>query len=759
MPNKSLLNNNYKNNELSSQLGVSELLTKLLFLRGITTFSDAKDFLYATLDNLTSPFVFKNMEQATWRIKNAIKNEERIVIYGDYDCDGVGAIAILYLCFRDINKKVNYYIPNRANEGYGINLAAIDKIKEEYNPDLIITVDCGATSVDEISYIKSLGIDIIVTDHHICNCTMPDCLVINPCMNENVSPLCGAGMAFMLSRAVFGDKIAFRYLDICAISTIADIVPLVKDNRIIAKFGLEAIKKGNCRYGIKDLAKVANVDTKNITSFDIGYKIAPRLNSSGRLDTAYDSLYLLIEEDRTATGLLSEQLNLQNMERQNYSRDIFIEAMEMLKDYDFGKYRIIVLCKNDWQEGVIGIVSSKVSEYFNLPVILLTSSQNGDIKGSARSIEGINIADLLEKNSQYLNSFGGHSMAAGLSLDKYNLDAFVESINNNIINTFSEQTFKRTNKYDIELSIKEIKLDHLQELSLLEPFGHKNCKPVFCDSNFTAEFSQIGSTNHIKARAARGDIISFNGIDYLELFNSSTTKSIVYTINKNYFKGRESNQFLIKNFYANDIETSKDSVICRMLSLIINANNSQLPQKPKSGEQPNLFIAYSKESFSKMLAIEPNIDVVFYKPKFMNVSQTLVFCPDENFPYHYYKKITILDNLPKILVDFLASFATIEYKVLSEKVKIDSDITVLREDYLFISSIIAAESSYFDMENFYKTAMQFGYNKSKLQFYLAVSIFIELKLLNITNNDIICSNHRVKIEESSIYEHFVKKME
>lgn len=758
MPDKIALNEkNYK--ELSSQLGISELLAKLLFLRGITAVDDAKEFLYPTLDNLSSPFIFKNMNCAAERIKKAIKDNEKIVIYGDYDCDGVGAIAILYLCFRDIDKKVNYYIPNRANEGYGINLSAIDKIKQDFDPDLIITVDCGATAVEEVNYIKSLGIDIVVTDHHLCGCDLPHCLVLNPWINDDVTPLCGAGMAFMLSRAVFGDNIAFKYLDICALSTIADIVPLTKDNRIIVKFGLEAMRHGNCREGIKDLARIAKVNIKHITSFDIGYKIAPRLNSSGRLDTAYHSLNLLIEEDRTAIRLLSDQLNLQNIERQNYSRDIFLEALELLKDYDFDKQKVIVLYKKDWQEGVIGIVASKIAEGFYLPTILLTSSQNGDIKGSARSIEGINIADLLEKNSVYLRSFGGHSMAAGLSLEKSMLPSFMKSINNDIISSYEAKHFQRTNKYDMELSIKDIKANHLQELSLLEPYGHKNSKPIFCDSNFSAEFTQIGTSDHIKAKSPRGEIINFNGLDYLELFNGETKKHIIYTINKNYFNGRESNQFFIKSFFAKDIVTSLENSVCRMLGTIINANNVILPTKVKKGEHPHLFIAYSVESFEALLKKYPDIEVVFYHPKRINVNKTLVFCPGADYPYCYYEKITILDSLPPVLTNFFAKFASVGYDISALPPRLDIDIDSLREDYQFINSIIANNADYSGMNNFYRAAIKLGYAKAKMQFYLAVSIFMELKLLNITNNVIISSNHKVKIEDSTIYKYFVNKAE
>lgn len=748
-------------NKLSDKLGVSKFVAELLSLRGITEKSDAEKFLYPTIDKLVSPYVFANMSAVVDRIKLAINNNQSIVLYGDYDCDGVGAIAILYLCFQKIGKKVNYYIPSRANEGYGINVSAIDKIEEDYKPDLIITVDCGTTANVEINYIMQKGIDVIVTDHHLCSGQVPDCLIINPALENGVTPFCGAGVAYMLARGVFGDKIANEFLDICAISTIADIVPLINDNRIIAAYGLELIKKGKCRKAIKELATLANVNIKTINSYDIGYKIAPRINSSGRLDTAYNSLMLLIEEDFTNIRLYAEQLNIQNAERQNLNNQIYNDAMQMLNDYDFGKNRVIVLFNEEWQEGVIGIVSAKIAEFFNMPTILLTQSQDGKIKGSARSIEGINISEILTSCKQYLNSYGGHAMAAGLSLDKDKLPQFCDYINNTVKQKYSDETFCRTDSYDINLNIIKINEPIFSELNLFEPYGHKNPRPIFCDDNFTGIFKQIGCTKHIKSRYNKGDVMAFQSLDYMELLNSDAPKKIIYNINKNYFNGTETYQYVIKNFYFEKIDVSYEKSLCKIMfdSSYSAINEVKIEPNKKAHEKPCLFIAYNADTYNSFISNKFDIETAIYKINRFSICDTIVFCPEKDFPYYYYNKIVLLDNVPDILINYYKKFA--EVFVLSSdfnpKLPVSKDD--LREDYKFIVSLIKNYGSFEGVSALYSRAVAFGYPKSEVMFCFSFYVFAELQLLNITKSGILCKNHRVNIEDSTIYNFMAVKAE
>ncbi len=744
-------------NKLSDKLGVSKFVAELLSLRGITEKKAAEDFLYPTIDKLSSPYVFSNMKTVADRIKLAIADNESIVLYGDYDCDGVGAIAILYLCFKKIGKHVNYYIPSRANEGYGINLSAIDKIAEDYKPDLIITVDCGTTANEEISYILNKGIDVIVTDHHLCSGEVPNCPIINPALEKEVTPLCGAGVAFMVARAVFGEEVANEFLDICAISTIADIVPLINDNRIIASCGLELIKKGKCRKGIKELAALAGVNLKTINSYDIGFRIAPRINSSGRLDTAYNSLMLLIEEDFTNIRLYAEQLNIQNAERQNYNNQIYNTAINMLKNYDFANNRIIILCCEDWQEGVIGIVSAKITEFFHMPTILLTQGQDGKLKGSARSIEGINIADLLSQCRQFLNSCGGHAMAAGLSLDKGNLTKFCEFINKTVKEAYPECIFCRTDSYDIELNISKINNAVLSELRLFEPYGHKNPRPVFCDDNFNGVFKRIGSSKHIKARQSRGDVMAFQSLEYMELLNSTAPKKLIYTISTNYFNNIETYQYLIKTFYFDEIWVDNSKSLCKMMSSSVI--NTDITAKRKSGEEPCLYIAFIADTFNNFLKTKPETETAIYKLIRFSVCDTLVFCPEADFPYYYYNKIVLLDSAPDSFINYLKNFAEVNVESYLPCPKIAVSTDELRADYKFIVSLIDRFGTVEDISSLYSRAVAFGYTKSEVSFWFSFYVFVELQLLNVTKSGILCKNHRVNIEDSSIYKFMAVKAE
>ncbi|MGN1042118.1 MAG: single-stranded-DNA-specific exonuclease RecJ, partial [Christensenellales bacterium] len=445
---------------LSAAIKVSERFARLLIGRGISDKESAEKFLYANFSDLSSPYSYDGVDKAAEIISYHVANRNKIVVYGDYDCDGISAVSILMRALAEKGADIDYYIPVRQEEGYGLNKEAISKIKSEYNPDLLITVDCGITAVNEIEFAKNLGIEVIVTDHHTVGSTIPECTVVDPCLNKNATPLCGAGVAFTLIRALYGDNYAKKYADICAVATVADIVPLVDDNRIIVKSGLEQIKRGYGKVGLNALLDVSGIDRKKLTSYDIGFKIAPRLNASGRLSTAHNSVKLLTTDDVTEAKFIAEELSIQNLERQEIGKQIFNEASLLLRGYNFADNKIVVLYGENWREGVIGISAAKLTEYFNMPTILLTDSADGMLKGSARSINGINIYELIATQRDKLTAFGGHAMAAGLSLAKNNFKSFFEGINS-AAKKYPTETFARVTVCDDELSVSEISADFL----------------------------------------------------------------------------------------------------------------------------------------------------------------------------------------------------------------------------------------------------------------------------------------------------------
>ena len=418
--------------KLSNSIGCNKDLAEVLAIRGFEDAESAISFLHSDIKNLTPVFNYSGMKDAAARIKQAIDFGESIVIYGDYDCDGVCSTAILYMFLSSLGIEVNYYIPNRKKEGYGINREALEEIADTFYPDLIITVDCGITAKEDIEYaINDLGIDFIVTDHHEPPEDIPNCIVVNPKvkrLDNTFNELCGAGIALRLCEAIGGEKALMYYIDLCAIATIADIVPLVGDNRIIVSYGME-ILNSRARLAVKLLLEVAGVKAEDkITSTDVAFKIVPRINAIGRLSDSKKAVSMLIDSDYFYVKSLAEQANSYNIERQQFTDDLVSDCLQMLENYDLVNNRIIILYSDKWEAGVLGIASAKITSMFNRPTILMTA--DGDLyKGSARSIAGVNIYECVSACKSFLHAFGGHAMACGVTCSKENIEAFCFAIN------------------------------------------------------------------------------------------------------------------------------------------------------------------------------------------------------------------------------------------------------------------------------------------------------------------------------------------
>lgn len=748
---KSVIDNNVIKS-LAKSCNVSEFLARLLVMRNVDTPQKVQKFLYGKLSDLKSPFDFDDMDKVTERIKFAINSNEKILIYGDYDCDGVGAISILYLAMKDNGTIAEYYIPTRHKEGYGLNCDAIKTIKDTVNPNLIITVDCGINSVKEIAYAKSLGIDVIVTDHHQPGEILPDCLILNPLLS-NTTPYCGAGVAFTLVRALYGDNVAFKYIDICAMSTVADIVPLIDDNRLIVKYGLEAIRKGRCRIGFKELIYYSKIDIRNITTSDIGFKIAPRINAAGRLKSALLALSLFIEEDTTSLRLISEELSMLNQMRQTMNNEIFDEAIAMLKEYDFSKYKIIIL-SGKWSEGVVGIVCAKIAEYFNLPTILLCETEGTDVlKGSARGIQGVNLFELFDKNNENLVGYGGHAMAAGISLKKQDYEKVLNTFNDYLINRYDSSVFEKQISYDMELPIHEVNQSLCSEFSLLEPFGHTNPVPVFIDRTSELKFKRISKTSHIKAKSYVGDVLAFDKYKYVDLL-SSNRATILYTIEKNIFNGRVSTQFMVKNAYFDIESVSNDVVLNNYCETFLPYNEDSTELKTVSKE-PILYVSYDANLVKEFVANNPNYNLIMYNTDKIEIRDTIVFAPDKDFPFLYFKKIIFLEKVGDGLADMLTRKG-ISYEIKGENTMLANAITIdeLRELYIVLRNSVnhsgikfCTTRAYFeDVLHKLPTKLQ-----DVRKFFIGCFVLRELALINVSNDGIITiDNKKVDLGQSQL---------
>lgn len=753
---------NTKNiSDMANSCGISPLLAELLAIRGITEQEQVNSFLFGAEKDFISPYIFPHMKNVVSLIKNALTTNKNITIYGDYDCDGVGATSIIYLSLRDIGFPVNYYIPIRAKEGYGLNKEAILTIKEKFNTDLLITVDCGINSVEEVKYAKSLGMEVIVTDHHQPSGILPDCLIINPFLTSEAAPLCGAGVAFSLVSALIDRKTAMKYIDICAISTIADIVPLVSDNRLIVKLGIEQIRKSKCRPGIKELFYSAKVDMKTINASDIGYKIAPKINAAGRLDNAELSLKLFIEEDITDLHLIAERLTMLNSERQKMNSVILEETFDKLKNYDFSKYKIIML-KGAWLEGIVGIVCAKLVEYFNLPVILLCYQNDGTVlKGSARSISGINLFELFDKNNQNLLSYGGHEMAAGLSILNENFDCVLETFNNYIINNTDNSIFEKKYFYDVKLNVSELNPAICSQISLLEPFGHKNKIPVFLDSAGKYTFKQIGKSQHIKSHSKMGDIVAFDNLKYISLFEKNPY-TFLYTIEKNNYNGKQNLQFLIKETEFSSFSANEAVLIenfCKTF-MLENTTSAIVSVKPKENVFPILYVSYNLQNIKKFISAHPDIHVTIFNTNRCEITDTLCISPDDSYPFYYYAKIVFLENVGSGLLSKLKD-ANIHYVIDDRYTHNYPMISIYELRNLFLSIKHAnlngsKFNSATDIFNKLKSNNLLQVD-SLSKFLIGFYVFKELDLLKTDNNGIIkVNNKKVDVIASAIYSYFME---
>ncbi len=505
-------------NYLSEKCNITPITAQILINRGHTDPEEIEKFLNISLDSLTHPFKMLNLEKASNRILEAIFNNEKIGIFGDYDVDGITSTAVLINFFQEIGyNNFTYHIPSR-DEGYGLNNDIIKKFKNE-NVKLIITVDCGIQNFPEVDYANSLGIDVIVTDHHEPSEILPKAFaVINPKQKNCQFPfkeLAGVGIAFYL---VMGLRIKLRdkeliknnvnllkYLDLVAIGTIADICPLIKENRVFVKFGLEQVKKSQ-RPGIRALKQLCYLENKNINYWDVGFRIAPRLNAAGRISDPMKALYLLITNKYTEALKISDELNKNNYERQKIEEKILNEAIKLIeKDNRIKNKKSIVLYSDSWHEGVIGIVSSKLVEKYYKPTILI--SFTGDYgKGSARSIKDFNIYNGIKMCEELLESFGGHKLAGGLMIKRNNIREFIDAFETIVNRLTTKDHFIKKIFIDKIVKFNEINKNFLQELSKLSPFGPANEEPLLFVNDILVSGIKSFGMNHLQLQVEQNNI-------------------------------------------------------------------------------------------------------------------------------------------------------------------------------------------------------------------------------------------------------------
>jgi single-stranded-DNA-specific exonuclease len=551
--------------EFRSELKVDSVVAELLLQRGIDSYQKAEAFFRPKLEHLHDPFLMKDMDVAVDRLVTAIDKQEKVLLYGDYDVDGTTAVALLYQLLGQHLDDLEYYIPDRYSEGYGVSSTGIAYAKEQ-NFDLMITLDCGIKAIDRIAEARAAGIDVIVCDHHRPGSEIPDAIVLDPKRSDCEYPfdeLCGCGVGFKLMQAFFQRQqwdmeLLWNQLDLMALSIGADLVPVTGENRVLAMLGLERLNQSP-RTAFREMLVLANRSFP-VTLTDVVFTIAPRINAAGRLRSGKYAVQLMVSEDQQEIQTLAEEINEDNLERRELDKGITEEALQMLETYPKERSTNVVY-HPDWHKGVVGIVASRIIEKSYKPTIVLTKS-NGEITGSARSVQGFDIHKAIEKCAHLLDKFGGHMYAAGLTLQEENIHEFMSTFESVVAESIDPKLLIPEEQIDLELSFDQIfqkeenrlKIPKIKRiLRQFEPHGPENMKPVFVSKNVFSTDLRVLKDAHLKLSVTQPETdvvmeaIAFNLADREEDVASGMPFDVAYTLEVNRWRDRETLQLNVKD--------------------------------------------------------------------------------------------------------------------------------------------------------------------------------------------------------------------
>jgi len=558
--------NQEKVSRLATELGIDSVLADLLVKRGVETFAQARAFFRPSLNDLHDPFLMKDMDAAVERLHRAVETSEKILIYGDYDVDGTTAVALVYSFLKRFTDKLDFYIPDRYDEGYGVSLKGIDWASEN-GVNLIITLDCGIKAIEKVKYARNKGIDVIICDHHLPEDELPAAVaVLDPKREDCHYPfddLSGCGVGFKLVQA-YSQRYGIPFetltplLDLLVVSISADLVSMVGENRVLSHFGLKVLNE-NPREGLKAMIDLSMLETGHITIDDIVFKIGPRINAAGRMESGRLSVELLTAVDAGTARMVAEKINDNNNERKSIDREITQEALEMVQNGDcLASKNAIVVYNPKWNKGVVGIVASRLVEAFYKPTVVLTKS-NGYVTGSARSVAGFDLYQSIEQCSDILENFGGHVYAAGLTLKEENIFEFASRMDSFIAGKITDEMLTPIVEIDAKLNFSQITPKFFRILKQFQPFGPGNNNPVFLTENvYDAGFGRkVGAGGvHMKLDLIQESqpyhriaTIAFNMADYYDYIKAGNPFDTCYSIVENYYRGASSIQLRMKDLH------------------------------------------------------------------------------------------------------------------------------------------------------------------------------------------------------------------
>ncbi|MCL1796681.1 MAG: single-stranded-DNA-specific exonuclease RecJ, partial [Clostridia bacterium] len=524
--------------------GIPEQLARILYARGVNTPAEAHAFLSPSLDHLHDPFLLFGMDAAVLRIHRAVSDSERICVFGDYDVDGVCAVTVLVEALRAHGADVWWYIPSRHQEGYGLNADAVNRIAGEAR--LLITVDCGITSIAEAKIAKELSLDLIITDHHEPPETLPEAVaIVNPLLGAYpFRRLCGTGVAFKLIQALYGLQSCAQALELTALATVADLVPLLDENRILVSYGLKQIQQTR-RAGLRALIHVAGLTGREITAGHLGFQLGPRINAGGRIEDASRSVTLMLTDGSEIAETIARELDDANKLRQRTEAVMLERAIEQAEQVNFIKEKAIIIVGEEWNTGIIGLVASRLTDKYAWPAIVFSETE-GILTGSARSIPGVNLYMALSRCEDLFIRFGGHSQAAGLTLEKRYLDEFKQRVNEAIAELAEPDAFIPSAAYDMNMQLRDASIPLIEELNRLAPTGFGNPAPVFLVTGAqVVEARSVGvEGKHLKLRIAQGDAL-VSGIAFSQgdrLAGLPDTIDALFSLSVNEYMGKRSAQ-------------------------------------------------------------------------------------------------------------------------------------------------------------------------------------------------------------------------
>ncbi len=555
--------NSEKANELSHEMECPPALARLLLKRGIENPVQARAFLYPAADQLYSPWLMRGMEEAVERLMQAIRSDEKIVIHGDYDADGITASVIMVEALQQLGARVDYFLPSRFDEGYGLHKDPLQQFKSE-GASLVVTVDCGINAEAEVAFASEIGLDMIITDHHQPLEQVSSAVaVINPLQKNCPYPykeLSGAGVAFKLASALMEkaeEPFPAHLLDLAALGTAADVVPLVDENRIIVSLGLEVLRSFK-RLGFKTLAEAVGLEPERVSSAALSFIIAPAVNAAGRMGEALPAAKLLLEKDTGHAAQLAESLHQANQTRRSTEQSILKEAEQGAHEQlDTGDPRVLTLASENWHHGVIGIVASRLVEKFNRPVAMI-ALENGEGRGSARSIPGFDITAALSDSSVLLERFGGHEQAAGFTVTQENIGQLRESLGRYASANLEQEMLKPSLYIDVELSAEDIDFDLVESLEQLQPYGTGNPRPLFGSRQWQViSWRLVGSDQkHLKLKVQKDgrtlDPIFFSGAEHLEKLQQGRKVDLAYRLKNGFFRNQKTLDLEIKDISYSD---------------------------------------------------------------------------------------------------------------------------------------------------------------------------------------------------------------